>query len=92
MFIKCGLGYDIGLHYLRDTSKREVDVLVTREGKPWFAVECKTSSRSAHPALHYFGERLSVPCLYQVSLKGRDDVLDGKIRIMPAAKFLGALP
>lgn len=85
-------GYDIGLHYLRDTAKREVDFLVLHEGKPWFAVECKTSGRSAHPALNYFGERLSIPFLYQVNLEGRDDVLDGRIRVMPAAKFLGALP
>ena len=33
-------GYRVGLHYLRDVDKREVDFLVTVEGKPWFAVEC----------------------------------------------------
>jgi uncharacterized protein len=85
-------GYRLGLHYLRDVDKREVDFLVTAEGKPWFAVECKVSDRSAAPALRYFGDRLEIPYLYQITLKGKEDVLDGPVRVMPAAKFLAALP
>jgi predicted AAA+ superfamily ATPase len=85
-------GYRIGLYYLRDASKREVDFLVTNDEKPWFAVECKTSRSSVSPALHYFGKRLSIPFMYQVSLEGTEDVLDSGIRIMPAGKFLSALP
>ncbi|MBW2649377.1 MAG: ATP-binding protein, partial [Deltaproteobacteria bacterium] len=56
-------GYRIGLHYLRDAGKREVDFLVTAEGKPWFAVECKTANRTPNPALNYYGERLKIPYL-----------------------------
>ena len=85
-------GYKVGLHYLRDTSKREVDFLVTVDRKPWFAVECKRASRSASPALNYFGDRLHIPYLYQLTLAGGEDILDGGVRIMPASKFLGALP
>lgn len=85
-------GYRIGLHYLRDVSGREVDFLVTYDDKPWFAVECKTSDRTVQPALRYFGARLKIPFLYQISFEGSEDVLDGDIRVMPAAKFLGALP
>jgi predicted AAA+ superfamily ATPase len=85
-------GYRIGLYYLRDASKREVDFLVTNDDKPWFAVECKTSASTANPALYYFGKRLSIPFLYQVSLEGNEDILDGGIRIMPAVKFLSAMP
>ncbi|MCX8109791.1 MAG: ATP-binding protein [Syntrophorhabdaceae bacterium] len=85
-------GFEIGLYYLRDTSKREVDFLITNEDKPWFAVECKYSKSNASPSLFYFGERLSIPYLYQVSLEGEDDVYDGRVRVMPAAKFLGSLP
>lgn len=85
-------GYDIGLHYLRDTSKREVDFLVTYNQKPWFAVECKISGRFVNPSLRYFGERLQIPYLYQISLEGLEDVYDGRIRDMSAAKFLGAFP
>jgi hypothetical protein len=85
-------GYKIGLHYLRDVSKREVDFLVTADRKPWFAVECRVSAHSTNPSLRYFGERLQIPYLYQVTLKGSDDVPDGWVRIMPAGRFLGALP
>jgi uncharacterized protein len=84
-------GYRVGLHYLRDASKREVDFLMTVEMKPWFAVECKAGTGPASPSLRYFGERLKIPHLYQIHLEGREDVLDGMVRVMPAAKFLAAL-
>jgi predicted AAA+ superfamily ATPase len=85
-------GYRIGLHYLRDASKREVDFLITHGEKPWFAVECKTKSRNVNPALNYFGERLGIPYLYQLTLEQGEDTLDGRVRVMPAARFLSALP
>jgi len=85
-------GYRIGLHYLRDVDKREVDFLMTFDNKPWFALECKKSGRSVNPALIYFGERLKIPFLYQLHLDGNDDFLNGRVRVMSAAKFLSALP
>ena len=77
---------------LRDSGNREVDFLVTAEGKPWFAVECKTSSRTPNPALNYYGERLKIPYLHQITLEKGADTFDGRVRVMPAGKFLGALP
>jgi hypothetical protein len=44
------------------------------------------------PSLRYFGERLGIPYLYQIHLEGEKDVLDGRVRMMPASKFLAALP
>jgi predicted AAA+ superfamily ATPase len=85
-------GYDIGLYYLRDVSRREVDFLVTYDKEPWFAVECKTTSRAVNPSLVYFGERLRIPYLYQITLEEGKDILDGKVRLMPASRFLTALP
>ncbi len=85
-------GYQVGLHYLRDVGKREVDFLVTIDKKPWLAIECKKGDRSVNPALNYFGERLKIPFLYQLSLEGKEDILAGKVRVMPAVKFLSALP
>lgn len=85
-------GYGVGLYYLRDADKREVDFLVTVDKKPWFAVECKPGSRAVNPALNYFGKRLDIPWLYQLTSEGTDDYLDGRIRVMPACKFLAALP
>ncbi|MCP4753225.1 MAG: ATP-binding protein [Proteobacteria bacterium] len=85
-------GWRIGLHYLRDVDKREVDFLLTAEGKPWFAVECKTKDRSVNPSLNYFGDRVGIPWLYQLTLDEGDDILAGNVRVMPAAKFFSALP
>ena len=60
-------GYKAELYFLRDVDKREVDFLVTIDGKPWFAVEAKLSDASLSPHLLYFKERLSIPYVYQVT-------------------------
>jgi len=53
---------------------------------------CKVRTDSAIPSLTYFGERLGIPHLYQIHPGGKKDFLDGKVRVMPAARFLAALP
>ncbi|MBN2170853.1 MAG: ATP-binding protein [Candidatus Krumholzibacteriota bacterium] len=84
-------GYRTALHYLRDRSGREVDFLVTMDGRPWFAVEAKLSEARIDPALTYFRDRLKIPWVFQVVLEsGRDFVQDG-VRCLPAHRFLGAL-
>jgi predicted AAA+ superfamily ATPase len=47
-------GYRAELSYLRDVDKREVDFLVTIDGKPWFAVEVKLNDTVLSPNLLYF--------------------------------------
>jgi hypothetical protein len=59
----------VGLHYLRDADKTEVDFLMTFQKKPWFAVECKVRADASSPSLRYFGERLGIPYLYQIHLE-----------------------
>jgi hypothetical protein len=84
-------GFKTGLYFLRDTSKREVDFLVTVDEKPWFAVEVKLNDDSLAPNLRYFREKLDIPFAYQVLKKpGVDRVADG-IRIISADKLLPAL-
>ena len=61
-------GYGMELRYIRDTDKREIDFVVLRDGKPEFAVECKTGDRKASPACRYFRERTAIPRFYQVHL------------------------
>lgn len=36
---------EYGLHFIRDKAKRDVDFLISRNNKPWFLVESKTSSK-----------------------------------------------
>ncbi len=84
-------GFKTRLYFLRDTSKREVDFLVTVEGKPWFAVEVKLNDDSLAPNLRYFREKLNIPFAYQVLKKpGVDRIADG-VRIISADKLLPAL-
>lgn len=86
-------GYRAELFYLRDVDGREVDFLVAVDRKPWFAVEAKWSRTETAPALRYFGDRLKIPFLFQVTgqADGEKDFLNGNIRVLPAYKFLAAL-
>lgn len=90
-YLEDGEGLAAELFYLRDVDKREVDFMVAVGRKPWFAVEAKLSDDRASPALRYFGERLPIPLLYQITLEGKRDFTEGGVRVIPAAKFLGAL-
>jgi len=80
------------LHFLRDNDGREVDFIVTESGKPWFAVEVKSSVSDVSRHLTYFGERLQIPRLYQVVAEQGVDQLRGKVRVISADKFLLSMP
>lgn len=84
-------GYKVGLHFLRDDAKREVDFLITADDKPWFAVEVKSQDPGVSSNLRYFREKLKIPFSYQVLKKPGVDVLSNGVRIVSADKFLAAL-
>ncbi len=90
-FITDNEGYRAELSYLRDVDKREVDFLVTIDGKPWFAVEVKLNDTVLSPNLLYFRERLSIPYIYQVVKKDKVDMLEKGGRILSAGRFLAGL-
>ncbi len=63
-----GLG-NFGLHFLRDSTKREVDFLVTRDGVPWFLAEVKTSaSGRLSKSLRYYHALLGTAHAFQIIL------------------------
>lgn len=85
------------LRYFRDVTGREVDAVVLRGGKPWFAVEVKLSAQELDPGLRYLLERYRVPRAFQVSLRGGverrlPDVNGARVELVSAARFLAALP
>ena len=90
-FITDHEGYRAELSYLRDVDKREVDFLVTIDGRPWFAVEVKLNDTVLSPNLLYFRDRLSIPHIYQVVKKDKIDLLTKGGRILSAGKFLAGL-
>jgi hypothetical protein len=90
-----GLG-SFDLHYLRDKLQREVDFLVTRDGKPWFLVETKTSgTRGPAPALALFQRQTGVAHALQVAFDldyvEADCFATDRPTVVPAATFLSQL-
>lgn len=63
-----GLG-DFELFYLRTKDQKEVDFLLVRDGKPWFLVEVKTSSKqSISKHLHWFQQKTKAQHAFQVCM------------------------
>ena len=82
------LGDDMELCFLRDNCKREVDFVVLRDGKPLFAVECKTGAKAISKHLAYFSKRTEIPCFYQVHSGSEDyEVNELRTRVMPFTLF-----
>ena len=90
-FLHDAEGYKAELWYIGDVEGREVDFLVTLEGKPWFAVEVKVSDGTPSKHLHYFAGKLRIPFLYQVVGTAGIDVIQADIRIISADRFLSGL-
>ena len=84
-------GERVQLCYVRDGSGREVDFLVTWNGKPWLAVEAKVSDTEIAADLRYFQSRLRIPACYQVVLEAKADYEKDGIRCLPAARFFAGL-
>jgi predicted AAA+ superfamily ATPase len=84
-------GYHTSLYYLRDVDKREVDFLITEGNQPWFAVEVKSLTQSVSRHLSYFGSRLAIPFLYQVTGDKGIDFKKDNVRVISADRFLASL-
>jgi predicted AAA+ superfamily ATPase len=82
-FIEDTEGYRMELRFLRDTDKREIDFVVIKDGKPEFAVECKTGEKDISPSIHYFKERVQIPKFFQVH-RGQKDYEKNGVRVLPA--------
>ncbi len=86
---------EYGLFYLRDKSKREVDFLVTKNGKPWFLVETKSSDKGISPSLYYYQKATGALHAFQITFE-RDFVQKDCFSffepiIVPAQTFLSQL-
>jgi len=87
---------DFGLYFLRDKEKREVDFLVTKEEKPWFLVEAKSSHQSGlSKNLYYYQEQTKAPHAFQIAFDlpfiHRDCFAFKDPVIVPASTFLSQL-
>lgn len=84
-------GYKTELFYFRDTEKREVDFLMTLDGKPWFSVEVKMNKIDLPKNQLYFMKKSNTPYNYCVVYKDNVDYTKGGIRVISANRFLMSL-
>jgi len=84
-------GFKAELSFLRDVDKKEVDFLVTVDGKPWFAVEAKLADENVAPDLLYFKEKLKVPFAYQLIKKPGVHRFVRGVHVVSAERFLAGL-
>jgi len=89
-----GMG-DYSLYYIRTKEQKEVDFVVTKDGKPWFLVEVKTKKNSLSKDLFRFQKETGAPHAFQVTLdlpyveKNCFDEMEPVI--VPARTFLSQL-
>ena len=83
-------GHKASLSFLRDTTGKEVDFIVTIDNIPWFAVEVKNSDADVAKNLIYFKEKLSIPQTFQVVKKCNKERMQGGVLIINAATFLAS--
>jgi len=87
-FVEDTEGDDMSLHFLRDSTGREIDFVVNRNGKPAFAVECKTGSHTVSKNIAYFSTRTDIPCYYQVHMGDKDyELAASNTRVIPFTRF-----
>lgn len=85
-------GSELELRYFRDTDSREVDFVVTEDGTPLWAIECKLSDAPVSKSLRYFKNKFPRCEAYQLSFSGKQDFVDGSgVRVAPALGFLQGL-
>lgn len=83
-------GDDMSLRFVRDSVGREIDFVVLKNGKPEFAVECKTGGGKLSKNIAYFSRRTPIPRFYQVYLNADGEDLEwpeAKARVLPFVRF-----
>jgi hypothetical protein len=76
----------------RLVKSREVDFLVSREGKPWLLIEVKASKTNPGAPIHYFASRLGVRHKFLVVGDLIEAGTAGDVRVLDASAFLATLP
>ena len=83
------------LYYIRDKQKKEADFLVSKDGKPWFLVETKTSDTKLSPALAVYqkatGAKHAFQVVFNLPFEDVDCFSYTDPTIVPAKTFLSQL-
>ena len=83
------------LYYIRDKQKKEADFLVSKDGKPWFLAEAKTSDTKLSPALSAYqkatGAKHAFQVVFNLPFEDVDCFAHTAPTIVPAKTFLSQL-
>lgn len=83
------LGQNMELRYFRDSDGREVDFVVTDNGKPVLLVECKWADDAISKHLLYLKNKFPGAAAWQIHAIGNKDYQTPEgIRVAPALKLL----
>jgi predicted AAA+ superfamily ATPase len=90
-------GEKLQLRYFRTRAGHEVDFVLLRAGKPWVAIEVKTSDSELAPSLRYFAERARPVLALQAVLnhpreRRLEDIGKTQVRVISVARLLANLP
>lgn len=90
-----GLG-DYDLYYVRDKQRREVDFLVSKNGKPWLLIEVKTADIGLSPTLAFMqqatGAKHALQVVFDLPFQAVDCFRYAHPMVVPAQTFLSQLP
>jgi predicted AAA+ superfamily ATPase len=85
-------GHAIELRYFRDIDGREVDFVLTHDGRAIGFIECKWADAEVSPALRYLKQRFPDVPTWQLSAVGTKDFETAEgIRVAPASVLLSQL-
>lgn len=80
-------GYKMGLFYVKDKNQREVDFLLTQNGKPMELIEVKLSDSTPSKNLIAFGELLKVDHATQLTLTSDKSWTKGHLRLQNPLEY-----
>ena len=81
-------GEEMALQFLRNAQGKEIDFVVVKNEKTWFAVECKTDDRQLSKQISYYSERTNIPYFFQVHLGSKDyEIKKHRARVLPFNKL-----
>ena len=82
-------GEDLGLHYVRDKDGREIDFLITRNGRPWRMIEVEWKDAVPSANLKRFLTTGTIHRLQVVGDSGAEQVVSGRSARRAGEAFSG---
>ncbi len=90
-FLEDTQGQGVGLFYLRDKQRHEVDFVLTQDGTITHLIEVKNRDDKASPSLKFFQERLKPPRAIRAVMYLERENFPGPFEVLRMSHFLSSL-